>query len=132
MAELPMGIALVVCDSITIDEQLKKPSLIGIFNTVSTARFPFRLPELCVFTQLTNGNGIVEASLRCSCLKDNHKVMEVSGPLAFTDPNAVVELQFILRNLKFQQPGIYGFELLCDEQPVLESRFNVIHSQGAP
>lgn len=46
--ETPIGIALIVCDQIIQDIATGKRSLIGVFNLVYSAAFPFTLHKLCV------------------------------------------------------------------------------------
>jgi hypothetical protein len=121
--EQPIGQALLVCDQIITDAPTNKKSLIGVFNNLMALSFPVLHPSMCVFAALTNGNGQMEATLRCTV--DAEEVMKASGRIEFPDPNQVIELVFNLRGIVFPRPGMYTFELLCDGEFVIEKRFQV-------
>jgi hypothetical protein len=122
----PSGLAIVVCDQIIEDKLTNKKSLIGIFNNIASPSFPCRHPQLCVFVSITEGRGTYDARLRISNEETGVAVAEVSGKIQFADVHAVVEVNFNLLGLEFQQPGLYSIEFYCDEALILERRFHVV------
>ena len=50
-------LSLIVCDQIITDRVTGKVSLIGMFATVHTPRFPWMRPQTCVYAALTDGHG---------------------------------------------------------------------------
>lgn len=78
--ETPIGIALIVCDQIIQDIATGKRSLIGVFNLVYSAAFPFTLHKLCVLASITQINGNVKIALKCS--DETHEEDLVSIPRA--------------------------------------------------
>lgn len=129
MEEKPLGIALIVCDQIMTEAINGKNTLVGVFNSLTAPRFPHQHPALCAFVLLSNGRGTMQMELRCSGPEAGNIVARLATVVNFPDPNYVVELKFVFRNLVFPTPGLYSFELLWEDEPLLETRF---HLHGVP
>lgn len=123
--ETPLGMAIVLCDEIIIDQETQKKSLIGTFCNLWAPEFPVQHPKLCVYVTLTNGMGMVQVEMKCCNTATAEKVFGIEGQIQFPDPNHVHELIFKVNNLIFPQAGVYSFEVLCNDEMVLENRFNV-------
>ncbi len=128
----PSGLAIVVCDQIIEDKHTNKKSLIGIFNNIASPSFPCRHPQLCVFVSLTEGRGTYDARLRIANEETGTAVAEVKGQIQLNDIHAVVEVNFNLLGLEFQQPGLYSIEFYCDDALILERRFHVVQAKPPP
>ncbi len=121
----PVVLSINVCDSIIRDEITKKVSLIGIFNTIHANSFPAIHPLLHVYMALTNGHGKYKGELRL--LDDAGKVLvSAQGPLEFSNPLQVVEINFQWQQLKFAKQGQYIIEVQCDGGQVGSRKFRVI------
>jgi len=125
MNESPIGIALVLCDSIITDAKTGKNSLIGLFNNININSLPAAHPRFCVFGQLTNGQGKQAIEVRCHSLQKEEVIFQTGGEVEFHNPNQVIEIQFELMNLTFSYDGMYTVELEAEGLPLIESRFNV-------
>ena len=121
----PEGLAILICDYFIEDLKTHKKSLIGIFNRIQSAGFPCSHPQLHVFISLTDGRGDYDAQLRCIFRETGDVCFGASGKISFPDPNAVIELNFLINNAVFPKPGPYSFEFLCNGEMVLERRFMV-------
>jgi hypothetical protein len=124
-SEQPMAQALVICDSVIDDVLTRKKSLIGIFSVIRAASFPVQHPNMSVYASLTNGRGEVQVTLRCVRVADDKEVFTAAGPVNFPDPTQVIELIFNLNRVPFETPGLYTFELLAQDNWLLEKRFSV-------
>ena len=125
MHEKPMGLALVVCDQIMTEVISGKHTLVGVSNNLFATRFPCHHPALCVFALLSNGQGRMKVVLRCVHAESGHEVVRLDEIATFQDPNQVIELKFVMRNLQFPEAGIYSVELTCDSEHVIESRLTI-------
>lgn len=125
MNEAPLGIALILCDSIITDAKTGKNSLIGLFNNINCTALPSVHARFCVFAQLTNGQGKQNIDVRCQSLRDEEIIFQTGGEVAFQNPNQVIEIQFELINLTFPHAGMYSVELEAEGLLLIESRFNV-------
>ena len=65
MNEIPMGLALLVCDNIIQDKQTNKRSLIGLFDRLYTKNLPCVHPSLSIFVSLTSGKGNYACEVVC-------------------------------------------------------------------
>lgn len=130
----PLGLAIVICDQIIEDKLTHKKSLIGIFNQIATPTFPCRHPRMAVFVSLTEGRGTYAVRLRMVHEESGTSIGEVTGQIQFADVHMVAELNFELLNVTFPQPGLYSIEFYCDDNLVLERRFQVlpIKPPGSP
>ena len=121
----PIPLAMVICDSIIDDRLSGKKSVIGIFNNIAAAEMPCRHQSLYVYCVMTEGIGQYEGSLKCTHLQSNKVIFNLSGPIKFPNPLATIEFIFDMKNVVFEQEGMYVFELLCDNQPVISRKINV-------
>ena len=127
--ERPLVLALVLCDQIITEQLTLKKSLIGAFNSVGFESLPAFYPRMCVYAALTNGQGQTVAMLRCVCMDTpdgiGRTLWEVNAPIAFDNPNQVVEMCFELNKIAFDVAGLHSFELSCGGELLLERRFHV-------
>lgn len=125
MTEPPIGIALVLCDSIITDAKTGKNSLIGLFNNINVNSLPAAHNRFCVFVQLTNGRGKQKLDVRCHSLQNEEVIFQTGGEVEFQNPTQVIEIQFELVDLTLPYDGMYTVELEAEGLPLIESRFNV-------
>ncbi|MDI6733025.1 MAG: hypothetical protein QME51_02980 [Planctomycetota bacterium] len=121
----PIPLAMLICDTIIDDRLSAKKSLIGIFNNIGSNEMPCRHQTLYVYCVLTEGIGQYESALRCSHLESGKNVFNLTGPIKFPNPLATIEFIFDMKNIVFQEEGVYVFELFCDNQPVISRKINV-------
>lgn len=121
----PIGLAIIICDTVIADQKTGKKSLIGIFNRIWAQSFPAPHPELHIFISLTNGHGHYKCSLQCLNESNGQIISKAEGDIDFEDPRQVIEADFNLRGLVFPAPGQYSFEFLCNGNPLLHRRFTV-------
>ncbi len=122
----PRALAFIICDTVIDDKATNKKSLIGMFNNLYSAEFPCRHSALNVFISLTEGHGEYQCSLVCVKDDESQKIVQLSGPLKFDNPLSVVEAKFEIRGMVLPEPGMYRFDLLCGDVPVVSRKFKVI------
>ncbi|MDD4013399.1 MAG: hypothetical protein PHW14_04330 [Candidatus Omnitrophica bacterium] len=121
----PIPLTMVICDAVIDDKKTGKKSLIGLFNNISSGKMPCVHPRLNVFITMTEGYGNYDGVLRCVPSESGKQVMEMKGPLVFRDPHQVVELDFEINNIRFDQYGEYRFEFLCGGELLISRKFKV-------
>ncbi len=131
-AEKILGLALHVCDEVIEDAKTGKKSLIGLFNRIVSARFPCVHPKLHVFVSITGGRGRRRAELRCVNQSTRAVLLSSRGEISFSNPNAVIDVNFLLTNVTFPEPGSYSFEFLCDGELVFDRLFTVQQARKGP
>jgi hypothetical protein len=125
----PSVLSINVCDSIIRDEFTKKVSLIGLFSTIRADSFPCTHPSLHVYVALTNGHGKYQTDIRFLNISDDKPIAGMRGPLQFQNPLQVVELNVCWQQLRFEKPGEYVVQVLCDGAPIGERKFIVVGPQ---
>ena len=115
MLEMPMGIALTLCDQIIEDRRTGKKSLIGIIGEIRASKFPVRFPSLHLLVSLTSGHGEYPCRLLIVSGSQNEEIFSTRGKLKFNDPAQVVDLVFTLPPVQFNYEDTYWIKFMLDE-----------------
>lgn len=103
----PTPIALVVCDSI-YQEPGGKQALVGLFNGIWAPAFPALHARLAVFASATGVRPDSHAKIEIVHSETDDVVMSAQGPFPDSvSPLTVVDLAFVLQNVRFVSPGTY-------------------------
>lgn len=124
-----MVTSLVLCDQIMREEIHGKHTLVGVFSVMQATKFPCFCQAVCVFAAFTNGRGVQTIELRCVLADSLETVARIERELDFADPMQIVEASFVLRGCTFPEPGLYCFELRCDDELLGETRCRILPSQ---
>jgi len=126
MEVFPTTLAFLIADTVIDDTNTRKKSIIGLFNSICSPRFPFRHPEMNLFISLTDGHGEYQSSLICSRSLDEKEIFKTQGNVSFGSPNAVVDIHFTLRHIEFESPGKYTFQFYCKDKLLIMRPFEVL------
>lgn len=104
----PTLIALVVCDNI-YREPGGKTALVGLFGCIRAHKFPVTHPRMAVYASVTGLRKGSRAKLDIVHAEDDSRVVvSAEGPFPDeVDPLSIVDINFILNNVKFPEPGTY-------------------------
>jgi hypothetical protein len=124
----PVVLAINICDTVIRDELTKKVSLIGLFSTIRSFNFPCIHPSMHIYIALTGGHGRHKVDVRLVRTRDQQPVMGSVGPVEFSNPLQVVEMNIKWNNVGFAEPGGYSVDVLCDDGPVpiCSRKFHII------
>ena len=120
--ETPMGLALVLCDTIIEDRTTGKKSLIGMFDRLASSNFPCVHPHLAILVSLTSGKGKYPCKITCTHVESDAIAFQGEGEIELTHPHQVVDIAFNFHGVKFPKPGIYNLQFLVDDFPVMTRR----------
>ncbi|RJP37229.1 MAG: hypothetical protein C4547_05770 [Phycisphaerales bacterium] len=127
---VPDVLALVICDQIISDRLTGKQSLIGLFSTIQSLRFPAVHSQLCVYCSLTDGHGSCPLQIR---LVDSNEardpLVQGQGTVHFADPRAIANLSLQFRGLSFPEPGEYRVQLFCRGELLREARLMLVPTE---
>ncbi len=124
---MPTALAFLIADLIIDDIVTRKKSIIGLFNSICSNKFPFRHREMNVFVSLTDGHGKYDTSLVCTRASDEKTIFKSSGIVDLQSPNTVVEINFALRNMEFPTHGKYIFQFYCGDKLLVMRPFDVLN-----
>ena len=123
--ESPMGLALLICDSIIEDKLTGKKTLVGLFDRIQANKYPCMHPAMTVFVSLTGGRGHYECEVICRHQDNETVAFSAKGSVTLRDPRKVVDLVFRLNGVRFPKPGIYWLHFLADEIPIMMRQVTV-------
>ncbi len=130
---VPDVLALLVCDQIITDRLSGKQSLIGMFSTIHSVRFPVVHPQLCVYVALTDGRGKTPLTIRIVDADDSRPpLVQGTGAVEFKDPRMIANLALQFHGLRFPEPGQYRIQLYCKEAPLREARLMLVKARRPP
>ena len=118
-SEEPMGLALVVCDTVIEDRHSGKKSLIGLFDRLHAPTFPCVHPTLSVMIALTNVSGELPCEITCRHAESGETAFAATGKVNFQDPGKVVELVFNFAGVRLPKPGKYDLNVMVDEMLIM-------------
>jgi hypothetical protein len=126
--ETPLGLSLLMCDTIIEDKHTGKKTLVGLFDRVHARRFPCVHPYMCVFVSLTGARGRFPCEVVCRH-QDSHTVaLSAKGEVTMRDPRQVVDLVFRLSGVTFPKPEMYWLNFVIDEMPIMMRPLFVVES----
>jgi hypothetical protein len=124
MNEIPLCVALVLCNEVIEDRRSGNKTLVGLFNNIGTANLPALHPRMFLFATLTGGIGLWPFTFRILS-PSGAEVMRIEDKTDFQDPFIGHDLVIELRNLPLNEEGVYFVDLLVGETPLLHRRFTV-------
>jgi len=130
-SEIPIGLALILCDTVIEDRHTMKKSLIGLFSQIRAASFPYTHPLIHLVVSLTGGKGDYPCEVLCQHDDLKTKVFSIKNNLRFRSHDEVAELVYNLKSLTFPRPGRYWFKVLLDDMPIMMRPVLVVSRQEA-
>ncbi len=122
----PCPLAMVVCDAIWCDPGTGKQVLLGLFSAIHARTFPAVHPVMAIHVALTDARGTIPIRLvLVDANEEREPLFDETQDVEFPDPRAVIELDFHLGNLRFDEPGEYRFQLYGGSTPLMERRIVV-------
>jgi len=119
--------AFLVCDSVIIDSQTGKKSLIGTFTHLWAPRFPCQHHQMGIYFCLTDAEGVYEFELRLAYLDQDVIVGKATlSPFTIKDRLEIHDFGINIPSLVFPGPGRYEFRLYANGFFITHKDFNVI------
>jgi hypothetical protein len=115
MAVIPVAKAVYLCDRHAASAK-GKVDLHGLFNSIRPKQgYPFLHSRFCVFAQLVNGLGqtLIDIDVR-SAETDEFVYTTETLKLTFPDRITVIHIAVNIEGCRFDKPGLYIVELLCN------------------
>ena len=125
--QLPLVLALIVCDDVWTDLNSHKLSVLGVYGSLVLARDNPHISRLTVYTSLTECPAEFETKVRIVDVDDSHapiaeRIQKVQSP----DPRGVLQGFFRFDDLVFRVQGEYRVQLWACDELLLERRLLVL------
>ncbi len=122
--------AFLVCDSVIIDSQTGKKSLIGTFTHLWAPRFPCQHHQMGIYFCLTDAEGVYAFELRLAYLDQDVIVGKATlSPFTIKDRLEIHDFGINIPSLVFPGPGRYEFRLYANGFFITHKDFNVIQQE---
>ena len=125
--ETPMGLSLIVCDTIIEDKFTTKKTLVGLFDRIQVGKMPCVHPDMSVFVSLTGGRGEYPCEVICRHTDGETVAFSAKGMIKLSDPRQVVDLVFRMKNVQFSKAGIYWLNFVVDGVPIMMRQLVIKH-----
>lgn len=121
----PVGIALLVCDSV-YQERSGKRALIGLFDCITATKFPVSHSRMTIFAAITDIRPNTSLKIDIVHGETDEKVFEATGPPPDeTTPTKIVDLVFEIDGVKFPEAATYFVRLFGNGQILLQRPFEL-------
>jgi hypothetical protein len=122
--ELPICIAVIICNEIIEDKRTNNKTLVSLFNGIGVSTLPTIHPRMFLMASLTNGMGSFKLSFRIKD-PDDKEVARFDGDAFFPNPLAVIDIVVEIQGLQIEREGTYFVDVLSGDHPLGHRRFDV-------
>ncbi len=127
--ETPMGLALLLCDSVIEDKYTGKKTLIGLFDRIQTLKLPCIHASMSIFISITGGHGKYPCQIEATHSDGATIAFSATGNVILKDPHQVANLVFRMNNVKFLKAGMYCVRFTVDEMPIMLRQLIVLQQE---
>ena len=116
MNNIPSVLAVLLCDTIIIEQGTGKKTLVGLFENLNAADFPTARP-VGFFARLTDMEGNYHFDVRVVRLDAEKEELMVGAEFEYKadDRLAILDVALNLPPVPFLTPGRYEFQLYADD-----------------
>jgi hypothetical protein len=131
MVPVPSLLAILVCDSVIVDSQTQKKSVIGIFDNIYSQQTPFS-QRLGFFARLTDAEGEYKFTVRIVYLGDEEQIVAglETDTVVARDRLGAVNLALNLPAVPFPKFGRYEFQLFANNVFVGRTVINALKPEA--
>ncbi len=123
--EVPVCVAIVLCNECIEDKRTNNKSLIGLFNAINVPQIPVVHGRLVVMASITNASKTLDLRLSIRA-PSGDEVAHIEAPFPTADPLMAYDIVFELNGLVVPETGTYNVDLMCDSSYLGGRRFDVV------
>ena len=117
--------ALLVCDTVIVDQATKKKSIIGAFTDIWADHFPTVHQRMAVYFSLTDAEGDYQMTLRIVNSDADSMIGEATFSIRVGDKLAISDFGIELPPVPFAKAGRYECQLYADKALLGRREFRV-------
>lgn len=129
--EVPVCVAIVLCNEWIEDKRTNNKSLIGLFSAITVPSVPAMHSRMVVLASITNSTKTLSMQLSIRG-PSGAEVAHFDAPLPALDPLAAYDMIFELNGLVIPELGTYHVDLMCNGSYLGGRRFDVIPTPAIP
>ena len=109
----PVCKAILLCDSVNMDDSTELADILGVFSKLGLERFPSPIPPFIVYLQLTNGVGRYRLTVEVHDLHNGEVLFRIEAFIEFDDKLNAQILAIPISLLSLRHPGPYDIIVLA-------------------
>ena len=126
---VPLLVAVLVCDAAVADPSTGKMSLIGIFDTVSAAKFPTER-AISLYFKVVDAEGFYEFAVRYVQIDSGEVLLQAVGDLMANDRLVPSDLYLSFPPLPMPAIGRYEFQIWTNSMFLGSTSIRAVQSGG--
>lgn len=120
----PYLLAILICDSVIVDERSKKKTLVGIFDNINSREFPAVHTSLAVFARLIDAEGEYSFRIDYVQVKEDKLLVRAEIPgVTIPDRLKIHDLVIEPPGIQLPEPGEYEFRLFANDRYLGRTKF---------
>jgi hypothetical protein len=128
MARLPKVVGLVLCETMAVEPQSARMSLVGVFHSRSFRGFPTPPQRFTVYAALYGGTGEGTMELVISRLETEQGIYRYRRWYGFRRRPLTINLEIPVKKCIFPAPGGYSLSLRFDGGELVQRYLRVSHA----
>jgi hypothetical protein len=112
---IPTLLALLTCESVIVDAETQKKTLVGLFDRIQATSVPLQIAGLGLYAKLVEGSGHYTFKIRMVSLKDESQVLDIAAQADWPVAEAPLEFVVNFRGVPVPAFGDYEIQLFADD-----------------
>ena len=128
---VPSLLSVLICDTVIVDAQSQKKTLVGLFDLVAVSQVPFT-QKVGFYAKLTDIEGIYTFGIRLVQLGDEEQLLVegTAGPYEVDDRLTNIEIALNLPPFNITEYGRYEFQFFANDIYVGRAMMTVVKHEG--
>jgi hypothetical protein len=128
-SEVPVCIAIVLCNDFIEDKRTNNKTLIGLFNAIHVQQIPATHSRMVVMTSITNASSAFPISLIIRA-PSGAELARINAEIPASHPLATNDIVFEINGLVVNEYGTHNIDILNGSSYMGGRRFDVISAQS--
>ena len=128
---VPSLLSVLICDTVIVDAQSQKKTLVGLFDIIAVSQVPF-IQKVGFYAKLTDLEGTYTFGIRLVQLGEEEQVLAegTAGPYEVDDRLTSIEIALNLPPVSVSEYGMYEFQFFANDIYVGRAMMNVVKPES--
>lgn len=130
---VPSLLSVLICDTVIVDAESQKKTLVGLFDMVAVSQVPF-IQKVGFYAKLTDLEGTYTFRIRLVQLGEEEQLLVegTAGPYEVDDRLTCIEIALNLPPVPISEYGRYEFQFFANDMYVGRAMMNVVRPETKP
>lgn len=128
---VPSLLSVLICDSVIVDAQSQKKTLVGLFDLIAVSQVPF-MQKVGFYAKLTDLEGTYTFGIRLVQLAEEEQLLieGTAGPYEVMDRLSSIEIALNLPPVPVPEYGRYEFQFFANDVYIGRATMNVVRPEA--